>query len=227
MRSFLCLLLLLYTFSSCHNLQLQDTNVSFQEELGIESSDSIIYFKNRSFEKGRHGHSTLPNDWFHCIDENSPSDLHHSTSAYFELKKNAIDGDQFVGMVVREDKTFENISQFLPLALQKGTTYEMEFSLAQAYKLMSASRVRNNIVNFNIPVILQVWGGFNYCESNQLLYETTKIDHWEWRNYKAKFTVEDNYEVITFEAYYSDDYTIPYNGHLLLDNISPIVRVSE
>ncbi len=223
MRNFLCLLFLLYISSSCQNLKIQNSDASSQEV----SSDSIIYLKNSSFEKGKHGHSTLPRNWFHCKDQNSPPDLHSSHSNYFEVRSAAMDGDQFVGMVVRSDRTVENISQQLPRAFQKGTMYEMAFSLAQAKKLMSASRTERKVINFKTPIILQIWGGFNYCENNQLLYESTEINHQDWQTYKAKFIVDDNYEVITFKVDYSDKDNFPCNGHLLLDNISPIVRVSE
>lgn len=231
MRQFLLLLLVIF-YSNCHPLTTQNSDLVGSDEPAREtlsgtSSDSIIYLNNSSFENGKHGHSTLPEDWFHCIDGNTPPDLHDSWSNYFGISKSAMNGKQFVGMVVREDNTFENISQRLPLAFQKGTTYEMEFSLAQAKELLSMSRTSIGEVNFNTPVILQIWGGFNYCESNQLLYESIAITHQIWKDYTAKFTADDNYEVITFEAFYSDAYNPPYNGHLLLDHLSPIIQVSE
>lgn len=240
MRLFLFLFFIIYCYSSCQNLNVQTSDKSNQKQDTISkfklkksealvglSSDSIIYLDNSSFEDGKYGHSTLPKNWLHCDNENSPSDLHHSNSNYFSISKAAKDGNQFVGMIARRNHSFETIAQKLPLALKKGMTYKMDFSLAKAKDFISVPRATGKEENFNTPIVLQIWGGYNYCKNGQLLYESIAITHLEWKKYTATFTVKDNYEFIIFNAFHSNSYDPPYDGNLLIDHLSPIYKIEK
>jgi len=75
-------------------------------------------------------------------------------------------------------------------------------------------------------LVLRVYGGLRPCEKKQLLAETSLISHTDWRNYELEFKVKANIYYLTFEAFYKTPVLVPYNGNLLIDNISPIKQTN-
>jgi hypothetical protein len=83
-------------------------------------AQEIIRLTNPSFEDT--GHSRPPTGWKDCgsfmFPGESPPDVQPSGS--WHVYKPATDGDTYLGMVVRENDTWEAVSQALSGALQKG-----------------------------------------------------------------------------------------------------------
>jgi hypothetical protein len=191
----------------------------------MASSDTnLIYWNNPSFEEDMGSHSTIPNRWAICRTRQSPPDIHSNHQKYFDVKVNASEGRNFVGMVVRDDNTFEHIAQRLNGSLEKDTIYEFDIDLSLSSRFISLSKTTMNPENFNNPTVLRIWGSNDICSQEaQLLFETTTIDNHEWERYAIQFVPNDEYEFIILEAYY--DGKNRYNGNLMIDNLSPIRKV--
>jgi hypothetical protein len=68
--------------------------------------------------------------------------------------------------------------------------------------------------------MLKVWGGNALCDKADLLTESPKIEVASWTKYCVIFKPHTTNHIL-FEAYY-DSQKKPYNGNLLLDNLSAI-----
>jgi len=191
-----------------------------------DSANLYAYFKNSSFEIGNARHSTLAENWLSCraFDESLP-DLFSNRTRFFEVSTKAAHAFQYVCMVIRENNTFENIAQYLEEPLEWGVKYGFLVDLARSPKLMSPSKKTFEMENFNEAAILRIWAGSSECEEGQLLFETKPIEHTKWGRYWIEFTMEEDFDYLKLEAYYSNSSDFRYNGNLLLDNLSPIYKL--
>jgi hypothetical protein len=197
---------------------------SFNVNLTPSSDTNFIYWANSSFEEDVGGHSTIPNQWAICRTRLSPPDIQSNSQKHFKVTTNSSEGQNFVGMVVRDDNTFEHIAQRLSGRLEVDSTYEFDIDLCLSSQLVSLSRTTRKEERFDRPAILQVWGSNDICDENaQLFFETTAIGHFEWERYTIQFVPNQSYEFIILEAYYDENG--PYNGNLMIDNLSPIRKV--
>lgn len=76
----------------------------------------------------------------------------------FETNMKARDGRAYVGMVVRDNNTWEGIGQRLEGQLQKDSAYTFSVWLAHSPMYWSTSRVTGQPANFNAPTVLKIWG---------------------------------------------------------------------
>ncbi len=216
------------------NMTIHHSDASYKEKSSSnldEVSLDPIYFGNPSFEDDKCAHSTIPNKWTICRNRESPPDIQSNYQKYFKVSTNASEGQNFVGMVVRDNSTVEHIAQKLAVPLKTNTPYEFHVDLSISPELVSLSRSTLSEENFNEPTILRVWGSNDICtdyENEQLLYQTTRIDHYDWREYEIQFIPDNDYDYIILEAFYDEEMRMPpYNGNLMIDNLSPIRRMSE
>lgn len=186
---------------------------------GFVQSQSI-QFSNPSFEDFANA-STPPMDWHDCgFRGESPPDIQPNPT--FNVTKKAYDGDTYLGMVVRDNKTWESVSQQISQPLQKGGCYTFEIYLARSLSYISVSRLTDNVANYATPVKLKVWGSFGHCDKEQLLATTPLVINKDWKPYRLIFEAHEAYSYLLFEAYYDEPTLVPYNGNLLLDNLSEI-----
>jgi len=189
-----------------------------------------IYFQNPSFE-GMPGRSRLPPEWRDCGSQfpgESPPDTHPSGA--WRVYTPPMHGKTYVGMVVRENGSWESISQMLSSPLLKGKIYEFQIGLAQSIAYLSPTRksiATGELFNYNSSVKLRIWGSNYVCDKKILLSESQPISNKEWRTYIFTFSTTKNVRFITLEAYYNDDKKDPYNGHILLDKASSFIEVPE
>ena len=186
----------------------------------------IVDLTNTSFEqlnsKGE------PIKWSSCTVENeSPPDLQ---PGQYGCKLNALHGRQYIGMVARDNGTFESISQALSKPLKAGVCYKMSVFLAKSSDYQSFSRLTGLSTNYIRPLKLIVWGTSSRLEdsckvlSNDWLTETMPIHNDQWRKYTFYIQPpKDVYSLVFSVAHVVEK---PYNGNLLIDNISPIVPVN-
>lgn len=180
-----------------------------------------ILLKNPSFE-GFAEHSIVPSDWFNCGTAlYSPPDLHSINTNFFKVKHDSYDGSTYVGMVVREDNSWEAIGQWLDEPMQSGVLYEFSIYLARAKDYKSLSRVTLQEENFDKPTVLRIWGSNNRLEGEQLLAESIPIQHTNWQQYTFEFIPEKDWEYFILEAYYESN-SLAYDGNLLLDKCSSL-----
>lgn len=166
--------------------------------------------------------------WYDCgivfFPTQSPPDIHPVN--FWGNTKQAHQGDTYLGMVVRNDDSYESVSQKLASKMIAGDCYSFSVYLSKSERYLSGSPLTGqDLVNYTEPVVFRIWGGFGYCDQRQLLGETVPVDHTEWKRYDFKFKPTSDISSITIEAFYKVPVVVPYSGHVLVDDLSPIVRV--
>jgi len=169
--------------------------------------------------------TNVPQGWKDCglvaFPNESPPDIHPKGFWKNELLAN--DGETYLGMVVRDNETWESVTQRLPQALESGMCYSFTVDLARSDNYWSNSHLNGSVTNYTKPTVLRVWAGTGYCDQNQLLVESVPITNNDWKSYTLEFEANASYRFITFEAFYKTPVLFPYNGHILLDNISSFI----
>jgi hypothetical protein len=190
---------------------------------GLEAQE-VIQFRNPSLE-GTPRPSTLPKGWENCgFEEESPTDI--QPSGDFGVYTEAKHGKTYVGMVVRDNDSWECIGQVLSRRLEKGTCYRLGFEAAQSSNFISQSRVTQTTASYTTPCIIRIWGGFKNDTGYQIMAASAAVATTDWAKYTLEFTPSDNFDYIYFESYYDSEIGGPYNGHVLIDHLSPIVPCS-
>ena len=193
-----------------------------------------IRFTNPSFESvPRLGNTETKQatiaDWTDCglrrFPAESPPDIHPGN--FWMNNVGPADGKTYIGMVVRDNDSWEGVGQRLSGSLKAGNCYKMTASLARSNQYISQSRLHmsGESINYTTPTVLRIWGGNGSCEDKELLGESPGIAHEEWRTYEFSFQPTRNYAYIMIEAFYKTPVLIPYNGHILVDNLSHIYRI--
>ncbi len=200
--------------------------------VGIQAQD--IRLKNPSFEgrpyMGEAGYNLNLEGWYDCGIINfptaSPPDVHagvNRDTAFWDNTVATSHGKTYLGMVVRDNESWESVSQRVSTPLKKGKCYAFSIYITRS-ETYNSNRMgdRKNApkASFTEPAVLRIWAGNGYCGTSQLLGESLPIDHSDWREYVFQFEPDDDYQVITLEAFYKTPVLFSYNGHILLDNAS-------
>ena len=191
-----------------------------------------IKLRNPSFEDvPRMGANDriAPRGWFDCgkPGESAP-DVHPAMlpdPPHFGVRKESQHGNTYMGMVTRDNDTWEAVAQRTSAPIVSGQCYEFDVFLARSPIYYSFSRTSDRRVNFADPIVLRIWGGNDYCNKREMLAESGLIENYEWKNYKFRFKPKGDYTFITFEAYYKTPALFTYNGNVLVDNASDIVPI--
>jgi hypothetical protein len=182
---------------------------------------SVIILKNPSFE-GTPRANILPPDWIDC-GPRGETEPDTQPNPLYSVNKPAQHGRTYLGMVVRENNTWESIGQKLSHPLVKDSLYECKVYLARSEQYLSMSRVEDKIINYITPTVLRVWGGTSLCMTKELLFQTSVIKNFEWQEYSLKLNPKGaNYQYLIFEAFYDTAKLEGYAGNLLIDNLSEI-----
>lgn len=209
--------------------------VVFSDSLWAQNK---IHLANPSFEGIPHrGGSNLSYiaGWQDCgpsrFPGETPPDLHPGfdiKGSFWENEMPASDGITYLGVVTRDNDTWEGLSQRLLVPLEAGKCYEFSMELAASSKYLSRSaKMRSDTtrVSFTNGIMLRVVGGSGYCSEREVLLESPLITHNSWKTYNFRFESTFEHRYITVEAYYKPLTFLPYNGHVLVDNLSPFVEV--
>lgn len=183
-------------------------------------SAQAVEFANPSFE-GTPAHSRLPNGWEDCgFEGESPGDTHPDFT--FRVIKRAYEGHTYLGLVTRDNNTWESVSAKLKGTLDQGSCYDFSIALAKSDEYWSVSKVTLREANYVAPTRLQIWGGTEACGLSELLAESADVNHSDWQVYS--FTIQPqmaSYTYITLEVIYGEPgRSYPTNGNLLLDAAS-------
>lgn len=184
----------------------------------------IIQLKNPSFEDVP-SHSHTPKGWVDCgfAGESEPD---VQPCGEFGVTKLPLDGKAYLGMVTRDNNTWERVSQTLSSPLKHGNCYGFSIYLAKSPQYMSRSRLTEEMVNYVHNVKLRIYGGFSPCQQEQLLAESPLINNFDWIQYNFRFHPENDYPYLMLEAFYETPKLFPYNGNLLLDHASAITPIN-
>jgi hypothetical protein len=174
---------------------------------GIGSlSGQNIELSNASFE-GEPADATVPQGWLPCKEGTTPDIL----PGYWGVYTEPSDGDTYLGLITRQNNTWESIGQRLPTDVEKGSCYAWALDLSRS----------DTYSGYNGPLKLRVWISKTKCQKDQLIFESPLIEHTDWKTYKIKFTPEDNFRYILLEAFHSEE-EFSYQGNVLIDRLRPI-----
>lgn len=163
-----------------------------------------LSLSNRSFE-GLPADATMPAGWYSESEGTTPDILPGFWGVYTEPS----DGDTYLGLITRENGSFESIGQRLPSKLKKGKCYRFFIDLAYS----------DNYSGYNKPLYLRIWASQRKGKRDHLIYKSIQIDHLDWKTYEILFEPNDDYQYIIFEAFISEQ-AIQYKGNILIDNMS-------
>jgi outer membrane protein OmpA-like peptidoglycan-associated protein len=186
----------------------------------FSQKDAPIVLINPSFEDLPKCCSA-PNGWYNCgkTEETAPD----IQPGYFSVMKAPAHGETYIGMVVRDNDTWESIGQRLSKPIEVDKCYEFSLDLARSELYLSVSRTTGESVNYATPAKIRIWGGMGYCDKKELLAETSVITNTRWLTYNFKFMPKKgSYTYIMLEAYVKTPTLFPYNGNILVDNASAI-----
>ena len=186
--------------------------------LAGKSFGQPIALWNASFEEDVRSFGYMDRGWYNCGSaQETPPDIQPGTH---KIDLPAADGRHYVSMVVRDDNSREIIGQALTKPLQKDSFYILTLSVARSIQMMSATKSSKEIVSFATPVGLKVWGGDSPCDKKQLLAEIPPVIHTEWKAMELDLQPEMEITHIFLEACHKTPNLFPYNGNLLIDNLS-------
>ncbi len=190
---------------------------------GQDIAIDTIALMNPSFEDmPRCCHA--PRGWYDCgfPGETAP-DI--QPSGDFNVLKVPQEGDTYLGMVVRDNDTWEMVAQRLIQPLEGEKCYEFSLHLSRSELYVSMSKATEKEVNYTTPAKIRIWGGSSYCNKQELLDETPLIINTNWKQYNFRFEPRKTHTHIMIEVFYKTPTLFPYNGNVLLDKASPIVEV--
>ncbi|MCB0594523.1 MAG: hypothetical protein H6557_32320 [Lewinellaceae bacterium] len=170
-----------------------------------------VYLNNASFE-GNPQDATVPAGWFPCELGTTPDIMPGPWGVYQE----AAEGGTYLGLITREDGSWESIGQRLPQALQPRECYAFTLELAHS----------NTYAGYNKPLGVRIWGGATQCAKNQLLFKTGLIKNTDWEEHEVQFVPKQTIRYIVIEAYYRDG-PFSYQGNILIDNISAVKKCTR
>ncbi|MBT8218811.1 MAG: OmpA family protein [Bacteroidia bacterium] len=203
-------------------LSLSTTLVSSQQY-------NTISLQNPSFEDipaaGR-----APSAWYDCgrlnFPQESPPDVQPFAGQQWSVAYEPTDGNTYMGMVVRDNESWEAVSQRLNTPLEPGNCYSFSFDAMQSPVYISYSRLDDKTaVNYNTPAKLRIWGGMGNCQKKELLAETDMISNPEWERKELRIEPKSVLYFIVIEAFYKTPTLVPYNGNILMDNLSDIQQI--
>jgi outer membrane protein OmpA-like peptidoglycan-associated protein len=165
-----------------------------------------------------------PRGWEACGKEdlNTPD----VQPGWFSVDLEPFEGNTYIGLVTRDNDSWESISQRLNRSLKRGECYTFSFKASYGDKLTSQSRITGKDVKYTKPIKIRIWGGTGYCHKAELLAETPLIDHNYWKQFNFRFEPRKSHSFITIEAFYKTPTLVPYNGNVLIDDASSILIIS-
>lgn len=168
--------------------------------------------------------SEAPTGWYDCGKSGeSPPDVQPGS---FSVTKAPSHGNTYLGLVVRDNETWEGVAQRLSRPLEKDQCYEFTMDMCRAELYLSTSKVTGKDANYATPAKLRVYGGTGYCNKTELLYETAVVTNTRWLSHTFRLHPKNgNYSFLLIEAYYKTPVLFPYNGNILIDNASPIKQI--
>ncbi|GAA5219758.1 OmpA family protein [Membranihabitans marinus] len=187
-----------------------------------------IQLDNPSFEDYPKA-NTPPQGWTDCgfVGE-TPPDV--QPSGAFGVFWPAMDGNTYLGMVARDNETYETVAQKLSHKLRAGSCYQISMFICKSSVYYSAvsDKLEEGTKNFISPIKMRIWGGYDMCSKKELIGETELVNNMEWMKQYVKLSPKaGDYSVLFLEAYYKTPVLFPYNGNILVDDLSDITLLDK
>ncbi len=188
--------------------------------LAVAQKDAPILFVNPSFEDlPRPG--LQPNGWTNCgPGSETPPDVQ---PGQFGVTLAPSNGQSYLGLVVRDNETWEMVGQRISRPIEVNQCYEFSIDLCRSLEYMSPTKTSKENSSYATPARLIIWGGNSPCEKGEPLYETSIIQNTRWLTTVCRLSPKKgSWNYIMLEAYYKTPLLFPYNGNILIDNASAI-----
>ncbi|MEL6945685.1 MAG: hypothetical protein AAFO82_23770, partial [Bacteroidota bacterium] len=165
-----------------------------------------------------------PQGWYDCgFDGEYVNIIHSGNSPFTGIRQQAFMGKTYVGLVVRENQTWEAVGQNLKKAMLVGNCYEFHLKLCKSEHFFSRNKEEEKI-DYNGNAKIKIWGSNDFCQREELLAETSDIDHYNWRDYVFVLSPQSNdITHLRIESYHSEDSLYAYNGNVLVDHATPLI----
>ena len=163
---------------------------------------------NPSFED-KPADATTPQGWSPCDELTTPDILPGFWGVYNEPSH----GDTYVGIITRENGTFESFGQRLSQSVKPKLCYKTSIDLAHSVIYSG----------YNKPIKLRIYLGSSKCDKEQLIFESKDVKKMNWETYPFSFYPEKEYQYIILEAFYKEG-PFSHKGNILMDNLRPIER---
>lgn len=197
-------------------------SITISAFFSLKAQSEIIFLENPSFEDAPRAGMT-PSGWMDC---GFPGETAPDVQPFggFGVTQLAYDKNTYLGLVTRDNKTWESVVQKLSKPLRKGQCYKFSIYLANSDRYVSATkRDPSLLTNFEKGVVLRIFAGTSPKDKTELLVSSDIVEHTEWRQYKFEFTPKNaDYSYFFLEAYYKTPTMFHYNGNILLDKASEI-----
>lgn len=198
------------------------------------SSQDVIITNNGLEDTPRKGTimTRSVDGWYDCgakkFSRESPPDIHPND--FWKVNLKPAQGKSYIGLVVRENETYESISQGLEVSLKKDQCYKFSIFLARSNDYWSGTTDLDGNrsaaeENYITPAVFRLWGGRVYCGQGQLLAESDPVDNDNWKTYDFIIKPQTEITYITYEAFYKTPAYFPYNGHILIDEASNFIEI--
>lgn len=129
-------------------------------------------------------------------------------------------GATYIGMVTRQNGSYESIGQKLSKPLEKNTEYMFSIHVSTSPDYESKTRENlDEISKFDNPALFRVIGKKIKSNDYELLYESVPITNINWKKLEIAFTPSIELDLIILEAYHVDK-DKPQNGNILIDAIN-------
>jgi hypothetical protein len=186
----------------------------------------IIKLDNPSFE-GYAKAALIPHGWFDCgFAGESPPDT--QPSGIFGVEKEAFHGNTYLGLVVRDNDTWEAVGQKLKTKLIKDSTYSFSLYACRSQRYESKSQRTGRDASYTTPIIVRIWGGDGFCAKLDLLSESKPVSSTDWQKLDFILKPKRNSGHFVIEAYYpTNKFPQIINGNILIDNASAIVPILD
>ncbi|MEM9258953.1 MAG: OmpA family protein [Bacteroidota bacterium] len=191
----------------------------------MEQDERIIFLRNPSFEDMPRN-SAPPLGWTDCgFPGETPPDVHPDPKFEFSVRMQAFHGKTYLGMVTRENETYESVGQLLSQPMEGGQCYVLQIHLARSSVYLSRSRLTGQPSNYVEPIRLRVFGGYSICDKGEEIGGTGPISNYKWSQYRIKLEPDADYTHLILQAYYPKATLIPSNGNIILDNAQPLMPI--
>ena len=183
-----------------------------------------IVLLNPSFEDTP-WHSKPPRGWYFCGQPGeTPPDVH--PAGYFEVGQTAAHGNTYVGMVVRDNQTWEALGQRLQKPMIAGQCYRLSLQACRSSQYRSVSRLTGQPSSYTDPIRIRLWAGNANCDHAQLLAASKPVGDSSWTTLSFLLQPHADFQYLIIEAYYPENATHDYRGNILIDNCSPLLPVN-
>jgi len=171
-------------------------------------NEVLVTLENSSFEGQPHDDAQL-SGWSGCGYNSTPDILPGPWGVY----QKPIDGNTFLGLITRENNTWESIAQQLSEPLKKEGCYQLTVNLARS----------SAYAGYSNATVMRVWGAKDPCTPVELLATSPTIEHNDWQTYNMTLMPQSEYSYIIIECYYKEATLLPYRGNILIDGMSALI----